>query len=333
MKIKTFLKIFLTFLILFTFILIPVVRTVSNVNLFSTDTTSGEDPAESDGVYVEESGSFFNNYDANRINMLVLGINQDMTDTMMLVSWDMDNDKVDVISIPRDTYYHRKGHDKPAQKKINSIYKSEGLKETAEAVSDVLYGIEINYYAIIDYDSVKKIVDGVGGVPIDVKQDMHYRDPYDDPPLVINIKKGKQTLDGKHAVQYLRYRHGYKNGDLGRVEAQQAFVKSLYKQCIKHGMMDSAKLISDNIKSDLTLGAMTKYALSAMSLQDDSMTSYTLPGEGKYIGAFSYFIQDKDETKDMLRAIYTGKTLSDEDKNSESESSESESESESSSRD
>lgn len=319
MKARTFLKLFLTFLVIFTLIGIPVMKTVSNINIFKSDDT-GDSSADSVGVLVDNEGQFYEKYsDVNRINLLMLGVNDGMTDTMMLFSWDMDNDKVDVISVPRDTYYHRKGFDKAAEKKINSIYSGEGIKPTAEAVSDVLFGIPVNYYAIIDYNAVKKIVDGVGGVPIDVKQDMHYEDPYDDPPLVIDIKKGKQTLDGKHAVQYLRYRHGYYNGDLGRVEAQQQFMKSLYKQCIKHGVLSSAKLITENVKSDLTLGAVSKYALSAMNLEEDSIHTYTVPGEGKYINSVSYFIQDKDATKDMLRQIYSGKVPDEEEASSSSD--------------
>ncbi len=308
MKAKTFLKFFLTFLVIFTLIGIPVFRSVSNINLFKSD-TNGDSSADSIGVLVDNKGSFYDAYpDVKRINLLMLGVNANMTDTIMLISWDMDNDKVDVISVPRDTYYHRDGYDGAAQKKINSIYSAEGIKPTAEAVSDVLYGIQINYYAIIDYDAVKTIVDGVGGVPLNVKRNMHYEDPYDDPPLVINIKKGQQTLDGKHAVQYLRYRHGYANGDIGRVEAQQEFMKSLYNQCIKHGILSSAKLVTDNVKSDLTLGAVSQYALSAMNLKEDSINTYTVPGEGKYIGQASYYIQDKDATKDMLNEIYSGKS-------------------------
>ena len=306
MKARTFLKFFLTFLVIFTLIGIPLIKAVSNVNLFQSDST-GDSTADSEGMLVDGSGTFYDKYsDVNRINLLMLGVNDKMTDTIMLLSWDLDNDNVDVISVPRDTYYHRDGYDGAAERKINSIYASQGVKPTAEAVSDVLYGIPINYYAIITYDAVEKIVDGIGGVPIYVKQDMHYEDPYDDPPLVIDIDKGQQTLDGEHAVQYLRYRHGYANGDLGRVEAQQTFMKALYKQCIKHGVISSAKLITDNIKSDLTLGAVSQYALSAMKLDENSISTYTVPGEGKYIGSTSYYVQDKDATKDMLNEIYSG---------------------------
>ena len=304
MKAKTFFKFFLTFLVLFTLIFIPIVKAVSNINIF-TQSEGVESIEEEMDVLVDSSSPFFNAFkDAKRLNLLMVGVNQKMTDTIMLISWDMKNDKVDVISVPRDTYYEREGHTSAAEKKINAAYGSDGIVGTANAVSDVLYGIPINYYAVVDYDAVRAIVDGIGGVPIDVPQAMNYKDPYDTPPLVINIPAGYQTLDGDHAVQYLRYRHGYANGDIGRVEAQQKFVKAAFKQCLKHGIVDSVKLICTNVESDLTIGAASKYALSAMGLEEDSITTYTVPGEGQYIGKTSYYLQDQQATEEMLTEIY-----------------------------
>ena len=296
---KSFVKVFLICLVLFTLILIPVVKLVSNIQIFdNSDGVSGGIEDEID-VLVDPNSPFFEAFaDAKRVNLLAVGVNDGLSDVLMLVSWDMDSNKVDLISIPRDTYYERDGYTSPAQKKINAAYASDkGVIATANAVSDVLMGIPINYYAIIDYDAVESIVDGVGGVPIDVPKAMKYDDPYDDPPLHIRIPAGQQTLDGEHAVQYLRFRKGYSNGDIGRVE-------SLFKQCVEHGIVDSAKLITSNVKSDVTLGAASKYALKAMGLESNAITTYTLPGEGQYIGATSYYIQDEAKTEEMLLEIY-----------------------------
>lgn len=303
---KSFVKVFLICLVLFTLILIPVIKVISNINIFGNDSgVSGSIEDEID-VLVDPNNPFFEAFtDTKRVNLLAVGVNDGLTDTIMLVSWDMDTNKVDLISVPRDTYYERPGYSSPGQKKINAAYSSDdGIVATANAVSDVLMGIPINYYAVIDYEAVEAIVDGVGGVPIDVPKAMRYDDPYDDPPLHIDIPAGQQTLDGEHAVQYLRYRHGYANGDIGRVEAQQVFMKSLFSQCIDNGILDSAKLITSNVKSDVTLGAASKYALKAMGLENDSITTYTIPGEGQYIGKMSYYVYDVEKTKEMLTSIY-----------------------------
>ena len=217
---KSFVKVFLICLVLFTLILIPVIKFVSNIQIFDNSDISGGIEDEID-VLVDPNSPFFDAFaDAKRVNLLALGINDGLSDVLMLVSWDMDENKVDLISVPRDTYYEREGYNSPGQKKINAAYASkEGLISTANAVSDVLMGIPINYYAIIDYDAVEAIVDGVGGVTVDVPKAMKYDDPYDDPPLHISIPAGVQTLDGEHAVQYLRFRKGYSNGDIGRIRS------------------------------------------------------------------------------------------------------------------
>ncbi len=329
MKAKTFIKFFLSFLVLFTLIFIPVVKGVSNINIFKTSDGAGDGTLDEQmdvGVLVSPDSEFFSAFtDVNRVNLLMVGINQNMTDTIMLVSWNMDDNKIDIISVPRDTYYERKGYNSPAQKKINAAYGAEGIIGTANAVSDVLYGIPINYYAVVDYDAVKTIVDGIGGVPVNVEKAMKYDDPTDKPPLHINIPAGEQVLDGEHAVQYLRYRKGnhgggYAEGDIGRVKAQQEFVKSAFKQALDHGLIDSVKLITKNVESDITVGAATKFALKAMGLTSDSISTYTVPGVGQYIGNVSYFIQDKDATKDMLKEIYDPQPTTDDEASSSDES-------------
>lgn len=328
MKVKTFFKFFLTFLVLFTLIFIPVVKGVSNINLFKqSDESNGESLEEQMdiGVLVSSDSQFFQAFtNSNRVNVIVVGVNDGLTDTIMLASWDMDNNNVDVISVPRDTYYERKGYNSAAQKKINAAYGANGIISTANAVSDVLEGIPINYYAVVDYEAVENIVDGIGGIPITIEKAMVYSDPTDDPPLYINIPAGEQVLDGDHAVQYLRYRKGYRDGDIGRVRAQQEFVKIAFKQALDHGVVDSAKLVFKNVESDLTVGAATKFALKAVGLTSDSIKTYTLPGEGRYIGDVSYFLQDEAATDEMLMEIYSSGT--DDETNGEGDGTDAESE-------
>lgn len=303
MKGKTFIKFFLVFLIAFTLIMIPVLKSVSDFNIF--DTEQAGNLTEKLGIGVDANSPLYSEYTgADRINLLMLGVNQGMTDTIMLVSWNLGSNRVDIISVPRDTRYERDGYHGTSLK-INSIYSQEGLQPLAAAVSDVLCGIPIDYYAIIDYNAIRKVVDGIGGVPMDVPMDMHYEDPYDTPPLVIDLKAGQQVLDGEKAIQFLRFRKGYPTGDYGRIEAQQEFMKSAFNQAIKHGIIDSARLVTSNVQSNLTLGMISKYALSALKLEGDAISSYICPGEAQYIDGLSFFLQDRDATEEMMRQIYT----------------------------
>lgn len=261
---------------------------------------------------VDENSPFFQSFkDSKRANVLLLGVNGGLTDTIMLVSFDMDNKKVDVISVPRDTYYERKGSEGLAEKKLNAAYKGNPVN-TAKAVSKLLCGMPINYYAVIEYDGVKKIVNSMGGVPMNIpdinhKGGMYYTDPYDKPPLKIALKAGQQTLDGEHAVQFLRFRHGYAEGDLGRVKAQQEFIKSAFKQCIGLNLPSVAKTVFQNVDSDITLGTALGLATKAMGISESDIKTYTLPNNPDPEPPY-YVYPDKKKTEDMIREIYSVQT-------------------------
>ncbi|MEG1584230.1 MAG: LCP family protein, partial [Anaerovorax sp.] len=238
------------------------------------------------GTLVNKDSEFFQQFqDSKRVNILVTGINGNMTDTIMLGSYDMKNQRVDVISIPRDTYYPRTGYNNAAQKKINAIYSSEGIVPFAEAISDVLFGMPINYYVIVEYDDVGKIVDAIGGVPVTIPFDMDYYDPYDKPPLKIHFKEGPTVLNGTDAIKYLRYRkddkygYGYAQGDIGRVAAQQAFIKSAFKEALGFSLPKVAKTTMETVESDLDLKMAIKIATHAAGLQATDMKTWTVEGE------------------------------------------------------
>ena len=299
--VKTFLIAFIVFVVLCT----PgfaIFGKVADINPWGEgDNVSLEEELP---AIVDEDSPFFEAFsDKNRVNVLLLGVNGNLTDTIMLASFDKDAKHVDLISIPRDTYYHREGYNSDGENKINAAYRGDPVN-TAKAVSEVLLGMPINYYAVIDYDGVANIVDSMGGIPMDIKFNMKYTDPYDKPPLVINIPKGQQVLDGKHAVQFLRYRKGYTEGDIGRVKAHQEFMKSAFKQCLGFDLPKIAKTVFNNVESDITLGTATKLATKAIGMSGDDIETYLLPGTP--LPDAPYFVIPKaEETAEMINTIYS----------------------------
>jgi len=301
---KAFGKQFAIYFIIFTLVMIPVqliLGKIGGIRLFSGTQSIVKDM----GYLVDEDSPFYKEFKSSeRVNILVMGVNRGMTDTIMLASYDMKNQKVDVISIPRDTYYYRNDYSSPAAQKINAIYSSDGVIGTARAVSDVLLGIPINYYAVIEYDGVSKVVDSMGGVPMNIPFHMVYNDPYDTPPLKIDIPEGQQILDGKTAVEYLRYRHGYAQGDIGRVGAQQVFVKAAFKQAIGKDFINVIKTTIDNVDSDLPLGMAIKIGTNGLGLKAKSITTYLTPGASGTSNGASYWRTDSKEIEQMIREIY-----------------------------
>lgn len=307
---KTFFKTFITGFLIFTILLVPIqwgLSLVGKIRVFSGTENLMEDMP----YLVDQNSPFFEAFkDKKRVNILMMGVNDGMTDTLMLGSYDLDAKHVDVISIPRDTYYQRKSSDSPAKKKINSIYGAEKAVGTATAVSDILMGMPINYYVVVDYDVVRKVVDSMGGVPMNITFHMHYKDPYDKPPLLIDIPEGYQVLDGDKAVEFLRFRKGsngypgYPEGDIGRIKAQQEFVKSAFRQALGFSLPKVVKTTLENVDSDLPLGMATKLAASAVGLDGEDMQTHMIPGKSGTKDGLSYWFPDEDGIEELLTQIY-----------------------------
>lgn len=248
-----------------------------------------------------------------RVNVLVLGIHEPLTDTMMVASFDMDNKKVDVISVPRDTRYERKAED-PNQgvafQKINSQYGSGwdgeafkgGPTASALAVSEVLHGMPIHYYVALTDDAIRAIVDAMGGVKLDVPMDMYYTDAKNG--LYIDLKKGYQTLDGDKAVQYLRFRKGYVEGDYGRIKAQQKFVKEVFKQSIGFGFPKVAKTVAERVVRNISVKMATSIGSKAIGMTAGGIKTKTIPGHSEMIDGGSFYLHDPDKTYKLIKKLY-----------------------------
>jgi anionic cell wall polymer biosynthesis LytR-Cps2A-Psr (LCP) family protein len=185
---KTFLVAFIVFVILCT----PGLAIFGQVADYNPFDPKGKQVVleEELPLLVDENSPFFEAFqDKKRVNVLLLGVNDNLTDTIMLVSFDMKAKHVDLISIPRDTYYHRDGYNSEGENKINAAYRKNPLN-TAKAVSEVLLGMPINYYAVIDYDGIRAIVIPWAAVPMTIqKGGMHFYRPKDTPALVIDSRK------------------------------------------------------------------------------------------------------------------------------------------------
>ncbi|MDR3295050.1 MAG: LCP family protein [Clostridiales Family XIII bacterium] len=246
---------------------------------------------------------------SKRVNILLLGVNGGLTDTIMLGSYDMENQKADIISIPRDTYYEREEATTPAQRKINAIYYKGRAIGTAEAVKEVLTGMPIHYYAVVDYKAVEKAVDSINGVTVNIPINMDYDDEYDKPALHIHFQKGEKLLSGADAIKFLRFRKnnnggGYPDQDIGRTRAQQEFMKAAFKKSIGLNLPKVVSTVMENVESDLTVGAAAKLAVHAAQLDPANIENYTLPGKSSTVNGASYWFVDEDAVRDIVDGIY-----------------------------
>lgn len=254
--------------------------------------------------------------ESNRINFIILGLEDIRTDTMIFASFCPDTKKVSLVNIPRDTYIHRKGYNEAEQRKINSIYGDHGVVGVKKTITHILNNVPIHHYITMDYEGVKNIIDGLGGVEVDVPFHMIYEDHTATPPLYINIPPGKQMLNGKKSLDFLRYRKGnynrggYIDGDLGRIKAQQDFIKSFIDKASDNLLTTITKGFS-HVKADVSLMETLAYGRKALGIGKDDFEILTLPGEAEFrkIGkkVLSYYIYDKRETEKLLEKIYNVK--------------------------
>ena len=196
------------------------------------------------------------------------------TDTMLLASYDVTNQKATVMSIPRDTMVNVPWD----IKRINSVYNyygggEKGIKALYKEISQ-LVGFEPDYQVIVEWEAVGKIVDAMGGVYFDVPRDMNYEDPVQD--LSIHQTKGYRLLSGDDAMQVLRYRHdnrkngkmlGYPDGDLGRIKTQQGLLKAMIEQLMSlkniTKVNEFIKVFNENVETDLSFQNMLWFAKQA----------------------------------------------------------------------
>lgn len=315
---KQFIKVFLFSLIIFSLVasagIFTYIRYFSPQQIADADSKDHEDNDED-----EEEKEEFNTplekamYESSRINVLLVGLEGTRSDTIMLASYDRKTKEASIISIPRDTYYQREGYYKYSDtQKINAIYgmEKDGIKALVKAVEE-LTGLPIDNYATIDYDGVRAAVDAIGGVEVDVPFHMRYTDPYDDPPLDINIPAGKQIIYGNKAMEFLRFRKtnyegysGYYNGDLGRVKVQQQFIKSAINKALSLKLPSVISAVYPYVKTDLTLTDMLGLGKDAIGFSIDKLETITLPGTDKMLGGVSFYIADGEEITKIVYELY-----------------------------
>lgn len=283
------------------FIVIFAIGVVLWTSIYAVNRVIGEDSL---ATQAGSNDSKVSTKKKSEINALIVGTNQNLTDTMMYVNYNVETGKVAMMSIPRDTYITNEycvGH------KLNSLYRGKNTQAFVEQIEELI-GVDIDYYLIFDSKMLIDIVDKVGGVEVDVPVRMKYDDPTQN--LHIDLKKGTQVLDGKQAEQFVRYRKGndgsgYARGDLQRTEVQQQFIKNFISTVLSAKNLtkipDLINVALDNTDTNITAREVLKYSTDAMKIDTSNISSCTAPGEAKYINNISYFVMDKEKTKELVK--------------------------------
>jgi len=255
-------------------------------------------PGAAEPVVIAGSGEFYK----GRVNILFLGSNQGLTDTVIVFSLDYQKKQLDVISIPRDTYYSRPHMGGAAFQKLNSVYSTEGFKAASQAASDILAGMPIHYYAEVDVYGAARIIDAMGGVTMYVPMDMQYVDTNQD--LYIDLKAGMQHLNGTQAIHFARYRSGYADADLGRIRAQQELLKAIAAQAGGFDYARIAVVARAETRTNMSVVSQVAFMGRLTGLTNGTYNMYTVPGGPGMMNGLSYYFHDADATRNLVRQIY-----------------------------
>lgn len=216
------------------------------------------------------------------------------TDTLMLLSMNRSEGTISLVSIPRDTLVNG-NYTVP---KINSVYGAnnggyEGMEMLMTRVKQCI-GFWPDGYILLQLDAFVEFVDVLGGVEFDVPVDMFYNDPTQD--LHIALEAGKQMLSGEEALGLVRFRSGYADADLGRVQVQRDFLSALIDQAVSaEGVAKSPLLLNvlqSSTQTNLNARNFLWLAESVLFVDVSSIETVTLPGSARNWESGSYYVLD-----------------------------------------
>ena len=259
---------------------------------------------------------------------LILGISTDqegseLTDTIMVASYNPNTQKATLLSIPRDTYTGKNPARATAYEKINALYsRKHRPNETLEAVNEIT-GLNIEYYVVVKTEALIKLVDVIGGVDFNVPIDMDYDDVTQD--LHIHLKAGQQHLNGDQAEQLVRFRHNndgtsypseYGDNDLGRMRTQREFIMQVIKQTAQPGnifkigqILDVAK---ENVITNIDFDVAKDYVPYAVEFNTENLLTATLPGTVPSLNktnGVSIYVYDEEETEQLIQELFIDRDI------------------------
>lgn len=265
--------------------LITAVMAFNLVRQFVVSTTSfslpglalsqNNDNQEGPPVVAQDLGPDLEEWDGtSRVNILLLGLDArdwesgdgpPRTDSMILFTFDPATNTAGMLSIPRDLWVDIPGF---GHHKINAAYQlGEGSRlpgggpGLAIKTVEQFLGITINYYAQVDFSAFERFIDFIGGVKIDVQDEVDVQ--LIGERFTRQIQAGRQVLNGAYALAYARARHS-EDGDFDRARRQQEVIMAIRQQLLRREVLNLVITRGFQVYQDLSSGVNTNMALEEM---------------------------------------------------------------------
>ncbi|CAM3628989.1 LCP family protein [Marinicrinis lubricantis] len=251
-----------------------------------------------------------------RLNILLLGgdsrgVNEGTaprSDTMLVASVDPVTKKAHLFSILRDSWVDIPDH---GMDRINSALSIGGPDLAMKTVSDYL-GIPIQYYVFVDFVGFQALVDAIGGIDYYVEKDMYYSSRADGPEYTIDLKEGFQHLDGKEALQYVRFRYDAMS-DYSRTERQRAFLKAVVAKVQSTSNLIKLPSILEDIapyiETNISMNKMLRMGTLAFQVDTSEVGSVQIPPfellQETNVGGASVLGSDPEQVQQYVQETFT----------------------------
>ncbi len=197
------------------------------------------------------------------------------TDTVILACLNTSQQKAYLFSIPRDTIVEIPGHGSGL---VNAAHVYGGPALAVETVENLLQ-VNIPYWMVVDFEGFQKLIDALGGVEINVEKDLRYYDRAGD--FSVDLKAGKQVLDGEEALQYARFRNDAL-GDIGRVRRQQKLLAAIAQKAMSIQSINRwpalYRVTDQTVQTNFTKLEMVKIGSYLKKVGIEKIETRTLPG-------------------------------------------------------
>ncbi len=243
------------------------------------------------------------------ISILLMGVEDYSTggehgrsDTMMVATFNPEDEKLKLLSIPRDSYVDIPEN---GQDKINHSFAFGGKELTIQTVEDLL-NIPIDYYATVNFEGFKNIVDTLGGITVDVPFDFEQNSD-DRVAEKLQFYEGEMELDGRYALAYARMRYEDPRGDIGRNERQKEVVQAIIKELASPSTLtkvdDLAEDLGTNIETNMKFSDALNFLKKYKNFDTSNIDQLKLEGASDYLGQISYYFIDEQSLAEVQHEL------------------------------
>lgn len=247
---------------------------------------------------------FGDKFDKEFDNILFCGVdNFNNTDVIMVISINKRLHKINILRIPRDVYIG----ENYTTGKINSVYSQPKPNLTgADTLTyelNNIFRIKIDKYIFMTLDIFEDMVDDMGGVDIVLKKDL----PIDSSHI---IKAGKVHLNGKLGADFVRHRKSYITGDIGRIHAQEQFIKALGKKMVEDKYLHNVVFLNkyyNIIETNIGRKEVNQYTEGLKDINVDEIETFVIEGEPVIHNGYSVYVADVEKTAKLLNQHFMPK--------------------------